>query len=545
MGLAKLSVSLLAVAGSAIAADLQPIEVKGSKFFYKNGTQFFMKGVAYQREASAAGGTVARRATNSVKNYVDPLADETACKRDVPLLKELGTNVIRTYAVDPKADHSACVQLLNDAGIYIVSDLSEPDTSINRDEPQWNTELFARYTAVIDELSQYSNVIGFFAGNEVSNQKNNTQASAFVKAAVRDTKAYIKNNKKITRWMGVGYAANDDKDIRAEMADYFNCNEVDESIDFWGYNIYSWCGESSMQKSGYDDQVKFFQDYSVPVFFAEYGCNNNGAANRIFQETGALYSDDMTGVINGGIVYMYYQEANDYGLVKVTGEKATKLKDFDALKKQVLKADPKTISMSDYKPSSKLSTCPKLTDNWRANSALPPAPDQKLCDCMAKSRACVPKSGLSLKKFGDIFSFICTKSPDSCAGINANATTGVYGAYSMCDAQSKLAYVLDAYYTKQNKASTACDFDGSAQTASVSSDSSCSAALASAAEINKKVATATSPVGGGGAAKGSGGNDDSFAVHGASVARLFSIGDFAVGLYMLVAVGVGAGMVVL
>lgn len=271
-----------------------------------------MKGVAYQREVGASSGTIGRRA-DTAKNYVDPLADEKACKRDIPLLQELGTNVIRTYAVDPTADHSACMKMLNDAGIYVVSDLSEPDASINREDPQWNTELYARYTAVVDELAQYSNVIGFFAGNEVSNDKNNTQASAFVKAAVRDTKAYIKNNKKISRWLGVGYAANDDKDIRAEIADYFNCNTVPESIDFWGYNIYSWCGESSMQKSGYDEQVKFFEDYSVPVFFAEYGCNNNGAANRIFQETGALYSDEMTGVINGGIVYMYYQEANDYG----------------------------------------------------------------------------------------------------------------------------------------------------------------------------------------------------------------------------------------
>ncbi|KAG6010225.1 hypothetical protein E4U43_008617 [Claviceps pusilla] len=542
MGLATLSVSLLALAGSAIAADLQPIEVKGAKFFYKNGTQFFMKGVAYQREVGASGGTIGRRA-DTAKNYVDPLADEKACKRDIPLLQELGTNVIRTYAVDPTADHTACMKMLNDAGIYVVSDLSEPDASINRENPQWNTELYARYTAVVDELAQYSNVIGFFAGNEVSNDKNNTQASAFVKAAVRDTKAYIKNNKKISRWLGVGYAANDDKDIRAEIADYFNCNTVPESIDFWGYNIYSWCGESSMQKSGYDEQVKFFEDYSVPVFFAEYGCNNNGAANRIWQETGALYSDEMTGVINGGIVYMYYQEDNDYGLVKVTGDKATKLKDFDALKKQVLKARPKTIDSADYKPSAKLSTCPKLTDNWRANSVLPPAPDQKLCDCMAKSRSCVPKSGLSPKKFGDIFSFICTKSPESCVGITANATSGIYGAYSMCGAQAKLSYVLDAYYTSQKKASTACDFDGSAQTVSAGSDSSCSSALAAADKINKQAAAGTGPVSAGGASQST--DTDSFGVHGASVARLFSIGDFAVGLYMLVAVGVGAGMVAL
>jgi hypothetical protein len=220
--------------------------------------------------------------------------------------------VIRTYAIDPTADHSACMKLLEAAGIYVFSDLGEPSLSINRDSPSWNTDLFARYKAVVDELQQYSNVIGYFAGNEVSNAKNNTMASAFVKAAVRDTKAYIKSKK--YRWQGVGYAANDDVDIRSQMSDYFNCGDQSDAIDFWGYNIYSWCGQSSMQKSGYDTDTKFFANYSVPVFFAEYGCNlPSGAADRIFQETASLYGDEMSAVFSGGIVYMYFEEANDYG----------------------------------------------------------------------------------------------------------------------------------------------------------------------------------------------------------------------------------------
>lgn len=279
---------------------------QGTKFFYENGTQFFIKGVAYQQDSAAAG-----QSTGSTK-FVDPLSNAKNCERDVPILAKLGTNAIRTYAIDPTADHSSCMKLLEAAGIYVISDLSEPALSINRDSPSWDTELFDRYKSVVDELGQYDNVIGFFAGNEVSNNKSNTDASAYVKAAVRDTKAYIKS--KGGRWMGVGYAANDDADIRAEIAHYFNCGTEEESIDFWGYNIYEWCGQSSFQKSGYADQVDFFKNYSVPVFFAEYGCNNpGGAEGRIWQETTALYSDQMTDVISGGIVYMYFQEDNDYG----------------------------------------------------------------------------------------------------------------------------------------------------------------------------------------------------------------------------------------
>jgi 1,3-beta-glucanosyltransferase GAS1 len=202
--------------------------------------------------------------------------------------------------------------LLQAAGIYVISDLGEPALSINRDNPAWNTALFNRYKAVVDNLGKYDNVLGFFAGNEVTNNRSNTGASAFVKAAVRDTKAYITS--KNTRWMGVGYAANDDKDIREAIAHYFNCGPQEAAIDYWGYNIYEWCGQSTFQTSGYAEQAAFFQNYSVPVFFAEYGCNTvGGAEGRVFQETGSLYSTDMTGVFSGGIVYMYFQEANDYG----------------------------------------------------------------------------------------------------------------------------------------------------------------------------------------------------------------------------------------
>ena len=81
-------------------------QLQGQKFFYPNGTQFFMKGVAYQQDTSAAGQTFEKK-----KNFIDPLADEKSCRRDIPLLEELGTNTIRTYAIDPDADrwHLCCL----------------------------------------------------------------------------------------------------------------------------------------------------------------------------------------------------------------------------------------------------------------------------------------------------------------------------------------------------------------------------------------------------------------------------------------------------
>jgi hypothetical protein len=122
-------------------------------------------------------------------------------------------------------------------------------------------------------------------------------------------KKYIKQ--KGYRSMGVGYATADVSTIRENMAAYFDCESSDESIDFWGYNIYSWCGNSSYTDSGYNTRTEEFRNYSVPVFFAEYGCND--VTPRQFTEVTALYGDTMAQVWSGGIVYMYFQETNNYG----------------------------------------------------------------------------------------------------------------------------------------------------------------------------------------------------------------------------------------
>lgn len=535
MGFLRTAVtSSLLVAGHVAA--IEPIVAKGSKFFLQSGEQFYIQGVAYQQEAGTGPG--GKTSTNNT--YVDPLSDVDACKRDVKLLKDIKTNIIRTYAIDPTADHSGCMKELENAGIYVVADLGEPATSINRDDPNWNVKLFDRYKAVIDELGQYDNVLGFFAGNEVTNNATNTNASAYVKAAVRDTKKYIADKMANGhRWMGVGYAANDDAEIRTYMAQYFNCGPEEEAIDFWGYNIYSWCGKSTFEDSGYDVQVEFFSNYSVPVFFAEYGCNSpGGAEGRLWDDTVALYSDEMTGVFNGGIVYMFHQEENDYGLVKVTGDTAKPLKNYDTLKKAMNKISPNKVQMGSYTPANQAAECPAVGDSWEVSTELPPTPDSSLCDCMYNSISCAPADSLKDKEFGDIFDYICDADADACAGIKGDTASGVYGPYVMCNPKQKLGHVLDAYYQNQGT-DDACDFKGKAQKVQGKSDASCSAALASASAAADVAATATagSPTGGA--------TESGNAAAGRPAGPFMTGFGLLMGLYMVVAGAVGAGMIML
>ncbi|ROV87970.1 hypothetical protein VMCG_10679 [Cytospora schulzeri] len=528
----QLAVAAVMASAATVAADVEPVIVKGQHFFYQNGTQFYIKGIAYQQDTGSS--EAAKRSTGL--DYIDPLADEALCKRDVPILAAAGTNTIRTYAIDPTADHDACMQLLADAGIYVISDLSSPDEAIDRSDPEWNVDLYKRYTSVVDSLGKYDNVIGFFAGNEVTNNASNTDASAFVKAAVRDTKAYI--NSTLDRWVGVGYAANDDSTIRNNMAEYFNCGEQESAIDFWGYNIYEWCGQSTFQSSGYSSVVDFFSNYSIPVFFAEYGCNTvDGAEGRIFQETTELYTKEMTEVIAGGIVYMYFQEDNDYGLVKPINEKSVStLKDYTSLSSRVNAAKPTSTDMESYQPSNSAAACPAVGTSWQADPELPPTPDSDLCDCMFKSLSCVPSDSLNDTAYGDIFGYICGAKPDLCAGIETNATTGKYGAYSMCASKQMLGYILDQYYQDQDSSADACDFDGSATTQKASKDSDCKSKIASAG--SGATATASS-------SSSSGKSSSSSLATPMSMKSVFSIGDLAIGLYAVMAMAAGGAMVAL
>ncbi|KAI5966677.1 PHR2 [Candida theae] len=459
-------IAATSLVSTAVAEDLPTIEIVGNKFFYSNnGSQFFMKGIAYQQNN-----------LNSSDSFIDPLADPSTCKRDIPYLSAIDTNVIRVYALNVSADHTECMEALQEAGIYVIADLSQPDESINRKDPQWTLDLFQRYTSVVDAFHNYTNVLGFFAGNEVTNDETNTDASAFVKAAIRDTKAYMKA--KDYRAIPVGYSSNDHSAIRVALADYFACGDEDARADFFGINNYEWCGKSSFKTSGYETATEDYKNLGIPIFFSEYGCNE--VSPRLFTEVQAIFGDDMTPVWSGGIVYLYFEEENNYGLVSVSGDSVSTLDDYNNYKSEIQKISPSSAQASAESASSLSATsCPTSTSVWAAATELPPTPDKDVCDCMANSLKCVVSDKVDSSDYSDMYAYVCAKI--DCSGISANGTTGKYGAYSPCSAKDKLSFVLNLYYEDQNENESACSFSGSGSLRKgASTASSCSAYLKAA-----------------------------------------------------------------
>merc|ERR1712232_627483 len=165
--------------------------------------------------------------------------------------------------------------------------------------------------------------------------------------------------------------------------------------------------------------------------------------------------------------------------------------------------------------------CPEVsTSSWAAKATpLPPTPNQELCSCMYNSLKCVISSDVDQDNYGDV----CGLGDGSqCDGIAANATTGNYGAYSMCNSTEQIAFVLNQYYQAQsgsNQAS-ACDFDGSATTkATQAPGATCSSLLQMAGSAGTNsvsvqpsvtgAGTASTETGGSGSGSGSDSDSDS------------------------------------
>lgn len=237
------------------------------------------------------------------------------------------------------------------------------------------------------------------------------------------------------------------------------------------------------------------------------------------------------------------------GLVKITDGTASKLPDFTALSSQLAKATPTGTASSAYVVSNTVAqACPAEGTAWAASSNLPPIANADLCSCMVSSLSCVANKGLSGNETATLFSTVCgLGDKTACNGIAKNGTTGVYGAYSMCDAYSQLSFAFDQYYKKQNSASTACDFDGNAKTQTGSTSSTCKGLLSQAGTAG--TGTVTSVPTGTGSSSGSGASSSSSSTKksaaGAVTIPSFDTSILTLGAYVLAAGLAGAGMVVL
>lgn len=250
----------------------------------------FIKGLAYQ--------TYLGDLSTSDISTSDYLAVQTACSRDVPVFQDLGINTITVFNVDATQNHDYCMGLLQNAGIYVIPYLRELNT--DGMSTAWTTEGFSEKTDIIDAFAQYNNVLAFLVDEVTLTDANDTTAVPLFKAAVRDVKAYIASKGYRSIPIGIDDGAFVGR-FQSYTLDYFNCGNMADSVDIYGASVFSWCGDANMANSGYDEFTHRIENYPVPVFMSQYGCEFSSSSSSI----AALYGSDMTPYWSGGVWYTY------------------------------------------------------------------------------------------------------------------------------------------------------------------------------------------------------------------------------------------------
>ncbi|KAI9331654.1 Glucanosyltransferase-domain-containing protein, partial [Zopfochytrium polystomum] len=415
---------------------------------------FVVKGISYQPRDG--------------ERIIDPITNgrKVQWKRDLAVMAELGVNVLRVYEVDPEAPHNEFMDALKQRNMFLLLDLGGKH-SLNRVSPQYDLALYNWLTKTIDAFADFETIMGFIAGNEVVNSVATVPAAPFVKAIIRDLKAYMKTK---ARQIPIGYASSDDEHIRSNLFRFLSCGQEEERPDFLGLNLYSWCGASDYVTSKYSARTTEMKALGLPALITEYGCNT--VPPRRFSEVQAIYGKEMSKVWSGAVVYEYSEEANGYGLVKITGSGGIQmLPDFTQFHSQMRLVHNRTAAAlrTPPPPPPPPPTCPDRSAAWPAATALPGTPSACECQRMVWGLSCVASpdnttTTTGTSSAGELLGVICgmLRNASACRDVDAGAAddAGTWGRYAYCGVREKLSYVMNAYYLETNRSSNGCYFDG-------------------------------------------------------------------------------------
>jgi hypothetical protein len=227
------------------------------------------------------------------------------------------------------------------------------------------------------------------------------------------------------------------------------------------------------------------------VYFSEFGCVPS-TGTRTWQEVGSLFSSQMTDVFSGGIAFNYFPATSAQGtftMVTISddGKSVQTTADFTNLVTAYKAVSLPGSPGQSNAPAASYPGCPAQNNTFLASSTLPPTPDQSACSCLEKAAPCQfkrPSNNPTVvaADVGVLLDYTCSllgQNELSCADINSNGSTGVYGNASICDpgtsdacalmnallpglAETKLSYVFSIWYQNQKQSPTACDFAGNA-----------------------------------------------------------------------------------
>lgn len=277
----------------------------------------------------------------------------------------IGVNTVRVYTTEPDGDHDGCMQAFASQGIYVWIDLRSPWYSIDRTDPEYTMRLFDRFSSVIDAFAEYNNTLTFMAGNEAINgQFEPLTAAPYIKAVVRDLRAF--RDARGYRKIPISSTSVDYPDLAILTKDYLACGEQSDTVELFGFNVYSWCGNSSYARSGYDQVYEQFQHTNIPALFTGTGCILN--TPRTWGEVAAILGSVFPATFSGVIVYEWSSHDDGFGIMNYMNKDDSgfpqTLTDYNNLGKIYTTASPISTAMTDYTPSNSPPACPSSISQW-------------------------------------------------------------------------------------------------------------------------------------------------------------------------------------
>ncbi|KAJ7115292.1 Glucanosyltransferase-domain-containing protein [Mycena epipterygia] len=443
----------------AVAGAIPKVSRTGRYLFTDDGNRFFVKGIAYQTQGVVVAGP--DNPLNEPSTFVDNLADDAACARDIPVLQKLGVNAIRAYATNSSLNHDSCMSALSNAGIYVILDLTLPlNGSIDTTLPAWSTNTLDQYLRTIDAFEKYDNVLAYNIGNEVMTPSA-TQAAPFIVAAARDVRAYLDS---ISSSALVGYAAIDGGSSFVDaVADYLACNRSPAAaIDLYGLNNYEWCGDAA--NTTFNGVNARFADYEVAAYFSEFGSETCSPNPRVWTEIPVMFSQPMVDVY----YFSAISRGHEFGMATLSADNASVSTNAD-FENLAAKFNAVTFVNSPTKAnatSAALPACPPASTAFAVAGTLPPTPDDAACGCLADELGCVfqPPTDDYMVLVGTLIGIACGLVGNvggTCDDISSNGQT----------ASIKLSYVMSEYYELSHRAPTACSGASAAASSCIPSPS--------------------------------------------------------------------------
>jgi hypothetical protein len=241
---------------------------------------------------------------------IDTLSDARICSRDIPNLLNLGINTILTLGFNTASDHSACMRLFENSGIYVIAALNSNIDSGVLINGTWTVPrdyiLQKKYHQVIDFLTVHPNLLGIVLHlSDVDIAL--LPLIPMAKATIRDIKDYLRRKGKTGIPVGA-YGYNHRKSNL--IAQYMGCGDAQIAVDFWVTHVdtwksnsgFVWCANSS---DGFNALAEQYRSYPVPTVVT-YGCYAN--QSHSFQEPEWIYNGVGAEVFSGGIASEWFED---------------------------------------------------------------------------------------------------------------------------------------------------------------------------------------------------------------------------------------------